>query len=324
MQYKKIKDLNASAIGFGCWAMGGTWNNVDDDESIRTVHAAIDRGINFFDVAPVYGLGHSEIMLGRALKTQDRSKLIIASKCGLPWNAEKQVRNDLSAASIERELEESLKRLGTDYLDLLQVHWPDPNTPLEQTGDALAKIWASGKVRHIGVCNYSLGDVEILQEYVDIASFQGLYNLLEQDPTHYHNIELDYRSRSKVLPFCAENDMKYLPYSPLMQGLLGGDFNASNNFDQNDDRFNNPKLNGDDFTPYFKCAQQLKALAEQHQVPLAHLAIQWLVAQADVGPVIAGAHRVSHAVSNAESLDTMLSSTVLDQAQAIVIAADLA
>ncbi len=320
MKNKQIKDLNASAVGFGCWAIGGTWNNVSDNESINAIKAAIDNGINFFDVAPVYGKGHAEAVLGQALKTESRENIIIATKCGLPWSQDerKKTRKDLTKESVFKEIDDSLTRLQTEYIDLYQVHWPDPNTPISETAEALAELKRQGKIRHVGVSNYSLDMTREMMAGVEVATFQGLYNLLEQNPEHYHNIPLQYRAREEALPFCKEHDMKYLPYSPLMQGLLTGTLKRSGNWDENDDRRNNPKLNGDAFEPYFNCVEELKALAKEANIPLSHLAIHWLVAQEEVGPVIAGAHTVEQVRDNAAFMQSTSSTELLARAEAIV------
>jgi len=320
MKFKQIKELNASAIGFGCWAIGGTWNNVSDDESIRSIKAAIETGINFFDVAPVYGKGHAETVLGKALQDEKRDQIIIATKCGLPWSQDerRKTRKDLTKASIFKEIDDSLARLQTDYIDLYQVHWPDPNTPISETAEALTELKKQGKIRHVGVSNYSLEMTREMMEGVEVAAFQGLYNLLEQNPEHYHNIPLQYRAREEALPFCKDNDMKYLPYSPLMQGLLTGKLKRSDNWDENDDRKNNPKLNGEGFEPYFNCVEELKILANEANIPLAHLAIHWLVAQQEVGPVIAGAHTVEQVRDNAAFIQSSSNAELLARAEKIV------
>ena len=315
---KTIKDINTSSLGFGCWAVGGTWNNINDKDSIDAIRAAVDYGIHFFDVAPVYGLGHAEKVLGRALEGVDRSKVVIATKCGLVWDNNKHVKNDLSAGSIFREVDESLARLNTDHIDLYQVHWPDPNTPISETAQALAELKQQGKIRHVGVSNYSLDMTREMMEGVEVATFQGLYNLIEQNPSSYHGIPLDYRARDEVIPFCADNDIKYLPYSPLMQGLLTGKLLRTNNWDQNDDRHNNPKLNGEAFEKYYNCVEELKVLAHSAHVPLSYIAIQWLTNQHEVGPVIAGAHTIEQVRENALSLNKMLSNEVLLRAEEIV------
>lgn len=319
MKTKNIKDVQVSALGFGCWAMGGTWNNVSDHESKDAVRAAIDHEINFFDVAPVYGLGQAEKVLGEALQGIERSNVVIATKCGLVWDDYKRVKNDLSAQSLFKEVEGSLERLQTDYIDLYQVHWPDANTPIIETAQALAELKHQGKIRHVGVSNYSLEMTHEMMQGVEVASFQGLYNLLEQNPTHYHNIPLQYRARAEVLPFCEQHDMKYLPYSPLMQGLLTGKLQRYDNWDNKDDRHNNPKLNGEAFEQYFSCVEELKALAADADVPLTHLAIHWLVAQNAVGPVIAGAHTVEQVGVNSAFTRTSITDELLNKAEEIVI-----
>ncbi len=318
MQRKEIKDLNVSAIGFGCWAIGGTWNNIEDQRSIETIRSAIDHGINFFDVAPVYGKGHAETILGQALVGLKREDIIIATKCGLPWDSTGNVTNNLTEKSIFKEIEETLERLRVEYVDLYQVHWPDPKTPIEETATALAKLKEQGKIRHVGVSNYSLDMTREMMTTVEVATFQGLYNLLEQNPKHYHNIPLEYRAREEALPFCKKNDMKYLPYSPLMQGLLTGTFAREGNFDSNDDRANNPKLNGELFEKYYLCTEELKQLAKGANVPLTHLAIQWLAAQPEVGPVIAGAHSVEQVQANAMATESKISQELLMQSEIIV------
>ncbi len=318
MLTKQIKDLNASSLGFGCWAIGGTWNNVSNNQSIDAIHCAIDSGVNFFDVAPVYGLGHAETILGKALKSVTRDKVVIATKCGLVWDDNKNVTNNLTPESLVKEVEQSLTRLGTDHIDLYQVHWPDPNTPIAETAAALAELKQSGKIRHVGVSNYSLAMTKEMMETVEVATFQGLYNLIEQNPTHYHNIPLQYRAKEEVLPFCQQNDIKYLPYSPLMQGLLTGHLKRSGNWDVSDDRHNNPKLNGETFNRYFDCVEELKELAKQAGVPLAHLAIHWLVAQQDVGPVIAGAHTKEQVLDNISFKTTKVTSELLAKSEEIV------
>lgn len=322
MQYKQIKDMSASVIGMGCWAIGGTWNNVTDHESINTIQTAIDSGINFFDVAPVYGKGHAEIILGKGIKNISRDKLIIATKCGLPWDPMdplKKTRKDLSKKSIFFEVEESLKRLGTDYIDLYQVHWPDPNTEISETAEALKQLQEQGKIRYIGVSNYSVEMLREMQRIVEVATIQGLYNLIEQNPDSYHNIPLQYRTHDEMLPICRDEDIKYLPYSPLMQGLLTGSFKASNNFDDKDDRRNNPKLNGDLFSDvYYPCMQQLKTLADSAGIPLSHLALQWLANQDEVGPIIAGAHTSEQIRQNTQFIKSQVHEVLLKEAESIV------
>ncbi len=319
MIFRALKDMNASVLGFGCWAVGGTWNDTEDQTSIRTMRKAVELGINFFDVAPVYGLGHAEALLGEALKTFERDQLYIATKCGLVWNnPERAVKNNLTKASIIEEVDQSLERLQTEYIDVLQCHWPDPHTPIEETAEGLRAVVESGKVRHLGVSNFSLKMTKELMQHCELATYQGLYNLLEPNATHYHNIPLSYRSRDEIIPLCEEHDLKYLPYSPLMQGLLAGTFKASGNFDQNDDRANNPKLNSPLLEQYLGCTDELKAYAEKAGMPLAHLAMGWLMAQDAVGPIITGAYQEWQVKENIEVTTRSYDADLLTGAEDIV------
>lgn len=207
MKYKQVKaipDRQFSVVGFGCWAASGpsVWNDSSDANSILAMQKAYDFGVNFFDVAPVYGLGHAETILGKALKSLDRSSYMIASKCGLVWDESKDVNVNLSKESIFKEIDESLKRLQTDYIDIYQIHWPDPDTDIVETMEALAEVKESGKVRYVGVSNFSLEELEKAKAVMQVVSFQGLYNMLEHNPSHYHNIPLDYKVKDKVLHYC--------------------------------------------------------------------------------------------------------------------------
>lgn len=323
MKFKRIKDLEVSALGFGCWAVGGTWNNTEDTASIKSMQKAVELGINFFDVAPVYGLGHAETLLGKALQPFEREKIVIATKCGLPWNAEKQVRNDLTKASIIKEVDELLVRLQTEYVDVLQCHWPDPNTSIKETAEGLNAVVESGKVRHLGVSNFSAQMTRDLATHCKLATYQGLYSVLEQNPTHYHNIPLAYRSREEIIPLCEEMDLKYLPYSPLMQGVLTGTFKPEGNFDKNDDRTNNPKLNPPLLEKFLGCTAELEALARDAGMSITDLAIGWLMAQDAVGPVIAGAHLEQQVEQNISAVKHDYSADLLKQADAIVAKWDL-
>ena len=303
MIYKTVEampGLQFSAIGMGTWAAGGAdvWNHSNDQDNIDTIRRAIDLGITYFDTAPVYGLGHSETILGKAIQGQ-RDKLIIGSKCGLVWNEEKQVRNDLTAKSLGIEVEQSLQRLGTDYIDLYQLHWPDPNTPLEETAKGLQALLDSGKIRYIGLSNYSTKDALALQKMVPIASFQGLYNMLERNAESYHSIGLSYQVEKEIFPLCDQHGWAFFPYSPLFQGLLTGTFKAEGNFDKNDVRSCNPKLNGEAFVGYYQKACELKKIADSLGCSLAQLALAWLIGRKQVTSVISGALNITEIESNA-------------------------
>ena len=208
MEYKKLgsSDLQVSVLGYGAWGIGGApfWSTEGDNASIKSVRKAYDLGINFFDTAPVYGFGHSEKLVGKALKPV-RDKVILATKCGLVWEKEAlgSIKKVASKESILREVEQSLQRLDTDRIDLLQVHWPDVKTPQAETVEALLQLQAQGKIRYLGVSNYS---VEQMKEFLSaggLVSLQPEYSLLQR------SIE------KEAVPFCMKNDMGIIAYSPL-------------------------------------------------------------------------------------------------------------
>lgn len=321
MRFKRVGVIpdDISAVGFGCWATGGgdIWNDTTDQDSIKAIQMAIDLGVNFFDVAPVYGFGHAETVLGQALGGR-RLEVLIASKCGLVWDDSKNVTLNLSPESLFQEIDDSLRRLNTDYIDIYQMHWPDPDTPIEVTMGALEKIKDSGKIRHIGVSNFSLELTKAAAAVGEIASHQGLYNMLERNPTSYHNIPLSYRTEDEILPYCQENGIAFLPYSPLFQGLLTGKFKPSDNFDDQDVRSENPKLSGESFSTYFEIAEKLKGFAREIGKPLTQVVINWLIEQDAVTSVICGAQNVDHVEENVGSVDWALTQEIMERIEAIL------
>ena len=215
MRILGINGPHLTEIGFGAWAIGGPWEYgwgaVDDEQSVRTIHRALEHGINWIDTAAVYGLGHSEEIVGQALKGR-RKKVFIATKCGMVWDVKRHVKIHASPKSIRREIEESLKRLQTDYIDLYQIHWPDPETPIEDSWGTLVRLNEEGKIRYVGVCNF---DVPLLQKCNAIAPVQSLqppYNLLRR------------KIESEILPYCLKHDIGVVAYSPMQSGLLSGKF----------------------------------------------------------------------------------------------------
>lgn len=310
MKFKKVNkmDMTFSALGYGCWGASGSpsWTGHTDQNQIKAIHTAIDGGINFFDVAPVYGLGHAEKILGQALQGR-RNQVLIATKCGLPWNREFQVRNDVREHVILKEIDESLSRLQVDHVDLYQIHWPTADgVAIEETMSALNKILQSGKARYVGLTNFSVENAKEANQYVDIASMQGLYNLLEQNADTYHNIPLQYRVKSEVLPFTQEKGMAFFPYSPLFQGLLGGAFNKSMTFNKEDVRNSNPKLNGELYKKYYKIIEELMMFSKEIGRPLNEIALNWLIKQNAITSVIAGVRNASQVKDNLKALDWTL------------------
>ena len=215
MKYVRFgkSSLKVSVIGYGAWALGiKDWPGVDEKEALKTLEDCLACGITFFDTAPVYGFGRSEERLGAVLSSV-RKEVIIGTKCGLRWDERGRVFHNLSRDSIVQEIEASLARLKTDYIDLYQIHWPDKKTPLEETMDTLKHLQRQGVIRHIGVSNFS---VDILKQAVslgEIACVQNLYNMLQRE------------AEAEILPFCRKNDLGFICYSPLAQGILAGNFN---------------------------------------------------------------------------------------------------
>ncbi len=299
MIYKKVGKIEneISVIGLGCWNFGGQWDNTDDNKSISIVHKSMDLGINLFDVAPVYGLGNSERVLGQALKGR-RDKAIIASKGGLVWNEKEEVTNNLTKKSLLKEIDESLLRLDTDYIDIYQMHWPDPNASLEETAEALVEMKKAGKIRYVGLSNFSVADTKKMMEYVSVDCIQSLYNMLERNPKTYHTIPLAYKTEKEIFPLVKENGMAFLPYSPLFQGLLAGKFNSGISFSKDDVRNANPKLVGPDFEKYFDAATKLKALSEEIGKPMNELSLNYLVQKEEVTSIIGGASTLEQIEKN--------------------------
>lgn len=308
MRYRDFSTIEESLpiIGLGCWGFSGgsSWTNGNDEQSISTVHRALDLGINFFDVAPIYGRGHAEKVLGKAIQSH-RKDVFVASKCGMIWDNNDNVSLNLTKQSIFNEIEKSLTRLQTDYIDLYQMHWPDTSTPIEESLEALIELRSQGKIRYIGLTNFSLEDIKKARSLSAVDCAQGLYNLLEHNPSHYHNIPLTYRTRSKVLPFCKSNDIPFLPYSPLMQGLLTGHFNPAE-WAEDDVRKPNPKFHGELWQQYRQLADIVAEFAKEIGKPTSQVAINWLAAQGEIGPIISGAQEPGHVELNAAAADWQL------------------
>ncbi len=318
MKHKKVStmDLNISSVGLGCWQFSGegVWDSFDENKSIETIRSAIDNGVNFFDVAPVYGLGTAEKVLGKALNGYiKREDVIIASKCGLVWDENNNVSNNLTRESLLKEIDDSLERLNTDYIDIYQIHWPDPNTDIKETMEALKEIKASGKIKYVGVSNFTLEMTKQANEIMPINSYQGLYNLLERNPESYHGITLGYKSELEIIPYCIENGIAFLPYSPLMQGLLAGGFDKENNFSDKDVRSSNPKLNGGEFEKYYEVTEKLKQFAEEINKPLIEVAMNFLICNEGVTSVICGASDKEQIISNINATNWSLTKEQMEK-----------
>lgn len=305
MQYRKVKQIREeiSVIGIGCWNFGGDWDSSDDKKTEAIVHMAVDSGINLFDVAPVYGFTHSETVLGRILKEGAlRDKVLIASKCGILWDENRTTRYDLSKRNLLWEIDRSLKRLQTDHIDIYQLHWPDPNTPIEETAEALKEIRAAGKIRYVGLSNFAQADAERFEAVIDVHCQQSLYNMLERNTNIYHGISLAYKTEQEVLPHVRMHGQAFLPYSPLFQGLLTGSFNKGKYFSSKDIRNENPKFSPGRIEPYIDVAEKLNAYADLVGRPLNEIAFNWLRRKPEVTSIIAGASSTGQLQKNLNCL----------------------
>jgi aryl-alcohol dehydrogenase-like predicted oxidoreductase len=265
-------DTPVSRIGLGTWAIGGwMWGGTDEARSIETIRGAVHGGINLIDTAPVYGFGRSEEIVGKALEGI-RDQAVIATKVALEWPGE-QVRRNASAARIRQEVEDSLRRLRTDRIDLYQVHWPDPQVAHEETARELERLRQEGKILAIGVSNYSPEQLEAFRQFANLSTVQPPYNLFERA------IEAD------VLPYAQRHGLVVLAYGALCRGLLSGRMNAETRFDGDDLRQGDPKFQSPRFTQYLAAVAALTAFArEHHGKSVLALAVRWIL---DQGPTIA-------------------------------------
>ncbi|MFG1478226.1 aldo/keto reductase [Xanthobacter sp. V4C-4] len=271
--------VTTSRIGLGTWAIGGwMWGGSDEAEAIATIRAAVECGITLIDTAPVYGFGHSEEIVGKALADGLREKAQIATKVGLAWR-DGRVFRDSRPARIRQEIEDSLRRLRTDVIDLYQVHWPDLETPFEDTARVLEELRREGKIRAVGVSNYAPAQMDAFRAVARLDAVQPPYNLFERE------IEAD------VLPYAARTGLTVLSYGALCRGLLSGRMDAATTFEGDDLRKVDPKFTAPRFPQYLQAVAELQALARaRYGKSVLALALRWVL---DQGPTIAlwGARR---------------------------------
>lgn len=314
MTYKTIynTDLKLSSITFGAWAIGGwSWGGSDKNDAIKALHKAIDIGITTLDTAPVYGFGQSEELIGNVIKGK-RKNLQILTKYGLKWDGEAKgefyfnttsnsgkaldVYRHASKESIIKECEKSLQLLGTDYIDLYQIHWSDPFTPIEETMDAMTTLHKQGKIRYAGVCNYSLDQVKEALKHFPIASIQNPYSMLRRD------IE------EELVPFCIKNEIGILPYSPLQRGILSGKIKPGHKFNEGDSRpntiyYKEPNLSA--ITAFVE--KTIKPIAEKHRAAVGQIVISWTLMQPGISTALVGARNPEQVIENARSAEILLS-----------------
>jgi aryl-alcohol dehydrogenase-like predicted oxidoreductase len=285
MEYTQIRDvpIQVSRVGLGTWAMGGfQWGGTDDDESVRTIHAALDLGINLIDTAPAYGFGHSEQVIGRAIAERgQRDRVVLATKMGLEQRGDALFRNS-TRKQIFNEIEVSLRRLRTDYIDLYQVHWPDLETPYELTAQALVDLQRAGKIRAIGVSNYSIPAMERFRRVTPIASDQPPLNLFER------------HAEQDVLPWCRARGVATLTYGSLCRGLLTGTIDRGTQFEGDDLRKTDPKFQPPRFEQYLQAVTLLDRFAhERYGKGVLALAVRWVLDHPEVSVALWGVRHPS-------------------------------
>jgi len=304
MEFRRLgkSDLKVPVVSFGAWAIGGwLWGGTDDEDAIRAINKGIDVGVTCIDTAPVYGMGHSERVVGRAIKDR-RDEVMVATKCGLRWDLEEGTRyfptrtpegksvvvyRNLRPDSIRYECDQSLQRLGVDVIDLYQCHWTDPSSDLDDTMDTLLDLQGQGKIKAIGVSNFSVDDMKQCMKKGAIASDQPKYNPLQRD------IEAD------VLPFCADNDIGVLAYSPLAQGFMTGKVTMDREFEGDDLRKAHPWASPENRKRLLDMLEKIKPIAEGHNATLAQVTVNWVVSQRGITSALVGARNERQVVENA-------------------------
>jgi methylglyoxal reductase len=310
-------NIEASVIGLGTWAMGGwMWGGTDEKASIKAIQASMDAGVNLIDTAPAYGLGMSEVLVGKAVRGR-RDKAVLATKCGLVWHtaqgkhffneADKPVHRYLGGASIRYELEESLRRLQTDYVDLYQTHWQDPTTPISETMTTLLDLKKEGKIRAIGVSNVNPDELNAYLKAGPVDCIQEQYNMLHRD------IE------KTLLPTCIANGISTLSYSSLALGLLSGKIGPERTFQGDDLRKNDPRFsleNRRKMVPFF---EGLAAVALRYKLSIAQLVIAWTVARKGITYALCGARNAEQALENAKAGDVTLAAGDMTQIDELMV-----
>lgn len=310
-------DVKITPITFGAWAIGGWfWGGAEEKESIKAIEAAVANGMTSIDTAPVYGFGQSEEFVAKAIKGQ-RSKVEILSKFGLVWTKksghlhyEKTVDNSGKEVSLYRlgskqnvieECEDCLRRLGTDYIDLFQQHWPDNSTPIDETMEALDILKTQGKIRAAGVCNYSAAEMEVAQKYINLSSNQVPYSMVNRQ------IEQD------VVPHSLQNKKAIIAYSPLQRGVLTGKITPNYTFNEGDHRPSTPFFQEPNLSKINGFLAKIKKYADKQGVSLAQLVLKWTLLQQGITCVLAGARNEKQVLENIKAYDVQLNKSELTE-----------
>ena len=299
MRLRKLghSNIEVSVIGLGTWAMGGwMWGGTDERASLEAIRASLDAGVNLIDTAPAYGLGKAETLVGKAIKGR-RDEVVLSTKCGLVWHTRagkhffdedgRPVHRYLGAASIRHELEQSLKRLQTDHIDLYFTHWQDATTPIEETMATLLDLKQEGKIRAIGVSNVNPDELSVYLRAGVIDAIQERYNMLDRE------IE------STLLPVCAAHGVSTLSYSTLALGLLSGKIRPERKFEGDDLRRSDPRFTAENLRKLEPFFESLAPMAAAHRLTLAQLVVAWTLEQPGITYALCGARNAVQAVENA-------------------------
>jgi len=278
-------NMAITPVGFGAWAIGGggwayAWGSQDDDDSVSAIHRAIDLGMNWIDTAPVYGLGHSEEVVARALKGRtDGERPYVFTKCAMVWNDKREIGNSLKAESVRREVDESRRRLRMDTLDLVQIHWPNPDEEIEEGWTTLAELQREGKIRWIGVSNFSVEQLRRAQAIAPVTSLQPPYSMLRR------GIE------AELLPFCRENNIGVIVYSPMLSGLLTGAMTKERaaNFADDDWRRNNKEFQEPKLSKNLELVEVLREIGNAYDRSPGEVAVAWVLRRPEITAAIVGA-----------------------------------
>ena len=317
MQTRKLgyTDLHLTTVGVGAWAIGGggwkfSWGNQDDNDSVATLLRAVDMGVNWIDTAPVYGTGHSEEVVGVALKQLGaRPRPIVATKCGRSWNEKREPFASLDAAVIRKEIDDSLRRLDVEVIDLYQMHWPQPEEKIEEAWGAMAEGVKAGKLRYIGVCNYNVAQLKRIQPIHPVASLQPPYSMLVR------GVE------DELLTYCAQNNIGVVAYSPMQKGILTDKFtrewvtglSKDDHRAVHDARFQEPELSKN-----LKLVEGLKPIAQRNSRSVAQLSIAWVLRRPEVTSAIVGARKPAQIEETAGAGDWSLSQSDINAVNALL------
>ena len=313
MKYRKLKntDLLLSEVTFGAWAAGGwMWGGTERKDAINAIRVSYALGVTSIDTAPIYGQGTSEEIVGEAIRGISRDRVQILTKYGMRWDLKKgdfafnskknngeniDIYKYAGKESIIKECEDSLRRLGTDYIDLYQIHWPDSTTPIEESMEAVSRLIRQGKVRYAGVCNYDAAQVAEAEKYITLASDQVPYSMVNR------GIE------AELIPYCLENNKSILAYSPLERGLLTGKIRPGHAFAPGDHRKDVPFFKEENLKRTDEFLELLKPLAAAKHLTLGQLVILWTLQQPGITITLVGARNAEQAIENAKAIDSSLS-----------------